>query len=241
MVQSKEFRRYQAIGNVLTAVEFFNAWAVDEIILLDINATVQKRLPHLKVVEEISKKCFVPLTVGGGIRTIEDVRQTLKAGADKVSINSFAIKQPEFIGEVAEVYGRQCVVVSIDVQLLVDGSYEVFRKSGSIATGLRPDRWAFIAEEQGAGEIFLNSIDRDGSKNGYDLQLIKLIVDTVNIPVIACGGVGHWQHFVDGIIHGDASAVSAANILHYTEHSTQKAKAYMIEAGIDMRREASWH
>lgn len=235
LVQSIEFQRYLPIGKPKIAVEFFNAWDVDEIVILDISANSENRGPLFELIEHVSKICFVPLTVGGGIRTISDIRDILKVGADKVSINTEAIRRPVFITESADIFGSQCIVVSIDVKINSEGNYEVFSHCGKEPTGLHPIKWAQRAEEFGAGEIFLNSIDRDGTKKGYDLELIKMVSDAVRIPVIACGGVGKMDDFVEGITKGNASAVSAANIFQYYEHSTILAKAQLKKAGIDIR------
>lgn len=247
LVKSIGFKQYQIIGNPKIAIQFFNAWAVDEIIFLDISQTSDyttllradynfKIFNTLEaIVKESGKICFVPLTVGGGIRTLEQMSGLFKSGADKVSINTAAVRQPAFISAAAKKFGRQAVVVSIDVKINDEGNYEVFVDHGLCPTGLSPAAWAKRAQALGAGEILLNSIDRDGSLNGYDIELIKLVVAAVDIPVIACGGVGKWQDLVDGINIGGVSAVAAANIFHFTEQSTRHAKKYMANAGIDVR------
>jgi len=235
LVQSIEFKRYLPIGKPKIAVEFFNAWDVDEIVILDISASHENRGPLFELIEHVSKICFVPLTVGGGIRSIADIRDILKVGADKVSINTEAVTTPSFITEAAEVFGSQCMVVSIDVKTNQDGCYEVFSHCGKNPAGLHPVEWARKAEEMGAGEIFLNSINRDGTKRGYDLELVKMVSTAVSIPVIACGGAGKMEHFAEGISEGNASAVSAANIFHYYEHSTILAKAQLKKAGVAIR------
>ncbi len=235
LVQSIGFNRYLPIGKPEIAIEFFMNWDVDEIILLDINATKQNRKPNLKMIEFISKNCFLPLTVGGGINTIEDVRNVLKAGADKVSINTAAFSNPELIVESSKAFGRQAIVVSIDVKKNSSGDYEVFLGSGKKSTGFEPVEYAKKMESLGAGEILLNSIDKDGMKSGYDLSILKKVSDSVNIPVIACGGVGKMEHFVEGIQQGHASAVSAANIFQHIEQSTIVAKAILKKYGVDVR------
>ena len=235
VVQSMGFSNYQVVSRPKNAIEFFNNWDIDEIIFLDIDATKEKRGPPLEVISTASKKCFVPLTVGGGIHSLENIRSALKAGADKVCINSEALKNPGFITEASDKFGSQCIVVSIDVKKKEDGGYEVFGDGGKRATGLSPIEFAKKVEELGAGEIFLNSIDRDGSKTGFDVELIKQVVDSVNIPVVACGGVGAMKDFAEGIKEGHASAVAAANIFQYTEHSTILAKAALKKAGVDIR------
>lgn len=246
LVKSTGFKEFQIIGNPKIAIQFFNAWAVDEIIFLDISKTKDyssllrsdynyKTLDNIiEILKESAKICFVPLTVGGGIKTIDQMSELFRSGADKVAINTEAVRRPSFISEAADKFGNQAVVVSIDVGNR-DGKYEVFIDHGSEPTGLDPVSWAKKAESLGAGEIFLTSIGRDGSLQGYDLDLIKIVTEAVRIPVISCGGVGKWQDLVDGIKIGGASAVSAANIFHFTEQSTRHAKNYMREAGIDVR------
>ena len=236
VVQSVQFKHTNVIHwNPATAVDFFNKWAVDEIVLLDVSRNLNKRQKFYDAVEELSKKCFVPLTVGGWIQTIDDVGHILRLGGDKVAINSEAFCNPSFITECAPVFGSQCVVVSIDVKRNQNGSYEVYVDRGKEATGKDPVNWAQSSQKMGAGEIFLNCIDRDGFRQGYDLTLLEKIVKAVSIPVIAMGGVFKWQDLVDGILVGGAEAAAAANIFHYTEHSTKKAKEFMRAAGIDVR------
>ena len=235
IVQSIGFNNYLPIGRPKFPIEFVAKWDVDEIILLDISATAEGRSPDSKLLEMLSRSCFVPLTVGGGIRTLEDARRIIRAGADKVCINTRAIEHPELIEEIADVLGSQCVVVSMDCRLESDGTYQVYANSGRYPTRMTAVEWACKAEKCGAGEIFLNSIDRDGLKQGYDVNLIRSVTENVSIPVIACGGVGNYSHFAPGIIEGGASAVAAANIFHFIEHSTIVAKAHLIRAGVDVR------
>lgn len=235
IVQSIGFSRYLPIGSPRFPIEFVVKWDVDEIVLLDISATSENRTPPTEVLEHLSRYCFVPLTVGGGIRTVDDVRKVIRAGADKAAINSQAVARPELISETADVFGSQCVVVSMDCRKEADGSYQVYTHSGRRPTGLRPEDWAATAERLGAGEIFLNSIDRDGMKTGYDIDLIRRVVDAVGIPVVACGGVGAHGDFAAGVTEGGASAVAAANIFHFIEHSTIVAKAHLLAAGVDVR------
>jgi cyclase len=235
IVQSINFRQYLPIGRVKIAIEFVAKWDVDEIILLDISATRDGKKPDFELVSLISERCFVPLTLGGGIHDISDIKNLIRAGADKIVINSESLSNPDFIRKSSVVFGSQCIVVSVDVKRHSDGRYEVYGDSGSNPTGLDPVEWAVRVQELGAGEIFLNSIDRDGSKLGYDLDLVKMITGAVKIPVIACGGVGKMEHLVEGITVGKASAVAAANIFQYIEHSTIIAKAYLLRAGIDIR------
>lgn len=239
IVQSIGFNRYLPIGQPRFPIEFVAKWDVDEIVLLDMSATPKKRVLDTEVLELLSRSCFVPLTVGGGIKSVDDVRRIIRAGADKVTVNAHAVVRPELISEIADIFGSQCVVVSIDCRLEKDGRYQVYTHSGARSTGLTPEFWAQRVEQLGAGEIFLNSIDRDGSKRGYDIELIQRVTDVVSIPVIACGGVGRHSHFAAGILNGGASAVAAANIFHYIEHSTIVAKAHLLRAGVDVRLDSN--
>jgi len=235
IVQSIGFKRYLPIGRPRFPIEFVVKWDVDEIVLLDISATPENRIPDIGILELLSRSCFVPLTVGGGISSVNDVRSITRAGADKAAINTNAVARPQLISEIAEVFGNQCVVISIDCRREPDGRYQVYTHSGTKPTGMSPEKWAKQVEILGAGEIFLNSIDRDGTKSGYDIELIHRVSESVSIPVIACGGVGNYTDFAPGIIQGGASAVAAANIFHYIEHSTIVAKAHLLRCGIDIR------
>lgn len=246
IVQSKGFKRYQLLGNPTTAVERLSDWASDELIYLDISKDrvydlrrddlkSPNRTSILEIIQDVAEKCFMPLTFGGGIRTVDDVIARVQAGADKVAINTQPLADPGFITEVSREVGSQCVVVSIDAKEVGDGRYEVYANGGKEPTGRDPAEWAAEAEERGAGEIFLNSIDRDGSGRGYDLRLIERVVERVSIPVIACGGVGEWAHLAEALEQTGVSAVSAANIFHYTENSVRNAKRYLVDAGLDVR------
>lgn len=235
VVQSKQFKHTNIVSNAITAVDFFNSWAVDEIIVLDVSRHTDYRENFHKIIEGLSKRCFIPLTVGGWIKNSDEIKQFLKEGADKVSINTEAVLNPELVKESSKMFGSQCIVISIDVKKKENEDYEVIINRGKDCTGLDPVKWAQKVQELGAGEIFLTSIDRDGTKLGYDLDLIKMVSENVSIPVIAFGGVGKWQDLVDGINIGKADAVSAANIFHYTEHSTFNAKEYMLKAGLNVR------
>lgn len=235
IVQSIKFKRYLPIGRAEMAIEFFMNWDVDEIVLLDIHASQKGRKPQLDLIKHFSQHCFLPFTVGGGINSVDDMRNVLKAGADKIVINQAAVKTPGLIEEGAHTFGTQCITVSMDVKINTENQYEVFIHSGSESTGLDPIEWAHQVESLGAGEILLNSIDRDGTRQGYDLDLIQRVQDKVKIPVIACGGVGQMQDFVDGIQKAGAHAVAAANIFQHMEHSTIIAKSFMKKAGIDVR------
>ena len=246
VVRSEEFSFHQVVGNPIHQVERFNAWAVDELIYLDITREgeydmrrddhkIKDKKTLLEIIEEISRTCFMPLTFGGGIRTLEDARLRLAHGADKVTINTAALADPDFITEAAKVFGSQAVIVSIDAKSDGAGGWEVFTRWGRDPTGLTPAEWAREAESRGAGEIFLNSIDRDGIASGYDIPLIRSVAEATRIPVIACGGVGRFEHLAAGVQEGGASAVSAANIFHFTEHSTLRAKQALAKAGVDVR------
>lgn len=235
VVQSVNFKHTNVIGNAITAVDFFNSWAVDEIIILDVSRTTEKRENFHKIIKGLSKRCFVPLTVGGWIKDLEEMKMFLKEGADKICINSEAVNNNSLVEEASKFLGTQCVVVSIDVRKNEKNEYEVFTDRGRNPTKMNPVDWAKKIEKLGGGEILLTSIDQDGTKQGYDLELLKLITKNVSIPVISFGGVGDWQHFVDGINIGNADAISAANIFHYTEHSTFNAKKFLWEAGLNVR------
>lgn len=234
-VQSIGFKTYLPIGDPRVSAEFLSKWGIDEIIVLDVDATRENRKPNHDLITEISKRIFVPLTVGGGIKTLQDMRKAIHSGADKISINKEAIENPEIIKQGSLIFGDQCIVVSIDVKKNQIGKYEIFSDSGQIATGLDPVSFAKRVEKLGAGEILVNSIDRDGSKLGYDLKLVKMISDAVKIPVIACGGVGLPKHFLEGFEKGGASACSAGNFFHFTEHSPIIVKSYLFNKGLDIR------
>ena len=245
LVRSEKFSYHQLLGNPVSQVERINFWSADELIYIDISDESYydlrrddqkvKSLGNIyDIIETVSKTCFIPLTFGGNIKTIEHIKERLKRGADKVVINTAAFENTDFIGQAAKAFGRQCIVAGIDVKINADGEYEVYVSHGKKATGLHPGMWAKEVEKRGAGEIFLNSIDRDGSAEGYDVALIKMISGAVSIPVIACGGVGIFEHFVDGIEAG-ASAVSAGNIFNFTENSVIQAKKTLLRAGVDIR------
>ena len=247
IVRSQLFKVHQVIGNPMSTVERLSDWNVDELILLDISADdyhdlrrddIQQRYQGTSAVDvlrEVAKVCFMPLTFGGRIRTLEDIAERISAGADKVSINSAALADPSFIEQASRRFGAQCIVVSIDALRHPDGRFEVCGGDGKIATGRDPAEWARTVAGLGAGEILLNSIDRDGSARGYDLDLIRQVTQVAGIPVIACGGVGAYEHFAAGIISGGASAVAAANIFHFFELSYPMAKQKAIDMGAPMR------
>jgi imidazole glycerol-phosphate synthase subunit HisF len=235
VVQSIGFRRYRPVGRPAVAMEFLAKWDVDEIVLLDISATAENRGPDLDMLSRVSDRCFVPLTFGGGIRSVDDIRAVIRAGADKICTNAKALADPDFIARAADLFGSQCIVVSIDARSDDHGGYQVFADGGRRPTGLTPTALAATVERQGAGEIFLNSIDRDGSGQGYDVDLIRQVSQAVGIPVIACGGVGRHDDFPAAVLGGGASAAAAANIFHFIEHSAIVAKAHMLRAGVNVR------
>lgn len=248
IVRSELFKYHQIIGDPLTQLSRYNRWSVDELIYLDISdqehydvrredakigTHEQKNL--LDIIRTVSKSCFAPLTFGGKIRTIDDIRNRVACGADKVTLNYQAIANPGFITEASRAFGSQCLVVSIDVLCNPQGQYEVVTQGGKNPTGLDPVRWACEAELRGAGEILLNSVDRDGTAQGYDLALISKVVEATHIPVIACGGAGKFKDFVSVLRQARPAAVAAANLFHFTELSYRNAKKEMLKEGINVR------
>ncbi|MDG6219038.1 MAG: imidazole glycerol phosphate synthase cyclase subunit [Candidatus Thermoplasmatota archaeon] len=245
LVRSEKFRIHQIIGNPILEVKRFNEWNVDELIYLDISQDNssdycrndikdQGLNDPISIIERVSKTCFMPLTWGGQIKNIEDMKKMFYHGADKITINSAAFRNPSLIKKGAQIFGSQSIVVSIDVIRHMDGSTEVMIDGGSTPTGLKPQDWAREVEKMGAGEILLQSIDRDGTGIGYDLALIQDIATSTTIPVIALGGVGAYSHYAEGIIAG-ASAVAAANIWHFKELADLGGKKSMKAAGIEVR------
>ncbi len=217
-------------------LNFVDSWSIDEVVVLDVTRPGQgDKQNFLNVIPTFTENCFVPLGVGGGVRTMEDVRQFLDLGAEKVIVNSGAFEDPSLISKISEVYGSQSVVVAIDARCHDDGSYEVFSHFASQPTGLAPDEWARQAEKRGAGEIIITSVERDGAMEGFDLQLCRSVVDAVTVPVSIIGGGGTWQHFVEGFTIGGASAVCTQNIYHFTDSSIKSAKTYLKNAGVDVR------
>lgn len=246
LVRSEKFHIHQIIGNPVAQVERYNTWDVDELIYIDItpddrydrmrdDMRIENPNNILDILTMIAKKCFMPLTFGGKIRKLEDIQKRLALGADKVTINTKAIEEPSFISAAAKEFGSQAIVVSIDVKQDCDSKYEVFSMLGTKPTGLLVEEWAQEVEQLGAGEIFLNSIDRDGAAKGYDIDLINRVVDKTKIPVIACGGVGKFIDFALGIVEGGASAVAAGNIFHFTEMSYILAKKALKKASVNTR------
>jgi len=222
-------------GDPVEQAKVYNDNGADEICFLDITASHENRSIILEVVKKTTEKCFVPLTVGGGIRTIKDISNLLRAGADKVSVNTAAVINPELIKEGAKQFGSQCMVVAIDAKKVGDNKWEVFTHGGRNSSGYEVLKFAEKMQSLGAGEILLTSMDRDGTKKGYDLDLTKKISDNLNIPVIASGGVGNLEHLYEGFNIGKASAVLAASIFHFGEYSIMEAKQYLDSKGIPVR------
>lgn len=221
-------------GDPVEQAKIYNDQGADELCFLDITATHENRDTILDIVRHTADEVFMPLTVGGGVRTLEDIRKLLEAGADKVAMNSAAVKNPEFVKEAAEKCGSQCIVVAIDAKAR-KGGWEVFTHGGRKETGIDALEWAQRMAEYGAGEILLTSMDRDGTKKGFDLELTQTIADSVSIPVIASGGVGTLEHLVEGIKEGHASAVLAASIFHFGEYTIHEAKEALDKAGVPVR------
>jgi cyclase len=239
VVKGVQFLDIRDAGDPVEVAKRYNEQGADEITFLDITASHEGRDTTIHTVEKIAAEVFIPLTVGGGIRTVEDIRRMLNAGADKVGINTAAIYNPEFVREAAEKFGSQCIVVAIDAKCVsAEGEekrWEIFTHGGRKATGLDAVEWAKKMADYGAGEILLTSMDQDGMKNGFDLGVTRAISEAVSIPVIASGGVGNLQHLVDGVKEGKADAVLAASIFHFGEHTVPEAKAFMAEQGVEVR------
>jgi cyclase len=239
VVKGVNFVDIRDAGDPVEIAMRYNDQGADEICFLDITATHEGRDTTVHTVEQIAEHVFIPLTVGGGIRSVEDIRTMLNAGADKVSINSAAIHNPELVREAAQRFGSQCIVVAIDAKRVddVDGlpRWEIFTHGGRKPTGIDAVTWAVKMADLGAGEILLTSMDRDGTKNGFELGVTRAITDAVEIPVIASGGVGTLDHLVDGVIKGGADAVLAASIFHFGEYTVPQAKVYMAARGIEVR------
>jgi len=235
LVKGVAFDSWRRVGSVLPAIKVYNSRDVDELIVVDIMASNEKNMPDHESVADFAEECFVPLTVGGGITRLEEVLHLLHAGADKVCINTTAYTNPDLINQIAAKFGAQCVVASIDVKLDADGLYKCFSHAGSINTGKDPVTWARELVDRGAGEILLTSVDRDGTMQGYDLTLTQHVTRAVNVPVIASGGAGNYQHMIDVVNQAGASAVAAASIFHFTEQTPAGAKQAMKAAGIAIR------
>ncbi|MFN3933774.1 imidazole glycerol phosphate synthase subunit HisF [Parvibaculum sp.] len=235
VVKGVNFVDLRDAGDPVEAARAYDAAGADELCFLDITASHEERAIIFDVVRRTAEQCFMPLTVGGGVRTIEDVRALLLAGADKVSINTAAVFNPDFVRAAAEKFGNQCIVVAIDAKAVAPGKWEIFTHGGRKETGIDAIEFARKVAALGAGEILLTSMDRDGAKSGYDIALTRAIADAVPVPVIASGGVGNLDHLVEGIRDGHASAVLAASIFHFGDYTIGEAKAYMAAAGLPMR------
>ena len=235
VVKGINFKNLVDAGNPSEQAKIYSDQGADEITFLDITATSEGRDAMLNVIKKTADECFVPLTVGGGIRSVKDIKNFLLAGADKVSINSSAIANPDLISEGAEKFGKQCIVVAIDAKKNTSDTWDVYTHGGRNNTGIDTLNWAGLAESKGAGEILLTSMDKDGTKKGFDLELVKAVSSKVNIPVIASGGVGTLEHLSDGILTGGADAVLAASIFHFGEFSITEVKKHLYSKNIPVR------
>ena len=240
VVKGINFVGLQDAGDPVEVAQRYNEQGADELTFLDITATSDGRDLILPIIEAVASKVFIPLTVGGGVRATQDVRRLLNAGADKVSMNSSAVANPDLVSEASAHYGSQCIVVAIDAKQTAPKRWEVFTHGGRKNTGLDAIEWAREVAKRGAGEILLTSMDRDGTKDGFDLELTAAVSSAVSVPVIASGGVGKLQDLVDGIQKGKADAVLAASIFHYGQHTVQEAKQYMAGHGLAVRTQTSF-
>jgi cyclase len=236
VVKGVKFLELRDAGDPVEIAEIYDRQGADELTFLDITASSDQRDIIIDVVSHTAERAFMPLTVGGGVRTVDDIRRLLNAGADKVSVNTAAVHRPEFVSEAAERFGSQCIVVAIDArQVKGEERWEVYTHGGRNPTGIDAVEWAQRMEEYGAGEILLTSMDRDGTKDGYDIPLTRAVVDSVSIPVIASGGVGNLEHLYDGFVKAGASACLAASIFHYREYTIGEAKEYLKSRGVAVR------
>ncbi len=234
LVKGRRFDSWRTIGNVIQAVKVYNMREVDELVFLDIAATREGRRPDFELVDDFADECFMPLAVGGGIRTLDDVQRLLMVGADKVVVNTAAVESPGLIEDIARGFGSQCVVVSIDARATPAG-YQVCVRSGTRPAPFSPAELARQAQERGAGEILLTSMDQDGTMEGYDIELIRSVAHAVSIPVIASGGAGDFDHLLQAVRRGGASAVAAAAMFHFTEKTPLEAKRYLADRGVPVR------
>ena len=235
VVKGVRFVNLRDAGDPVEAAKKYSEEGADEITFLDITASHEKRKTMIDVVERTASEVFVPLTVGGGLRTVDDVRELLLAGADKVAINTAAVRDPEFVRRASDRFGSQCIVVAIDARRRNSGGWEVFTHGGRNPTGIDAVSWAAMMEDFGAGEILLTSMDKDGTEDGYDLELTRTISETVGIPVIASGGAGQLEHLLEAVEEGRADAVLCASIFHYGKYSINEAKEFLSERGVLVR------
>jgi len=235
VVKGVSFVELRDAGDPVEIAKRYDDQGADELTFLDITASSDDRSIIFHIIEKVAEQVFIPLTVGGGVREVQDVRNLLNAGADKVSINTSAVVNPQLVADASARYGSQCIVVAIDAKQVAPGKWEVFTHGGRKATGLDAVEWARKMQSLGAGEILLTSMDQDGQKRGFDLALTRAVTDALEIPVIASGGVGNLQHLVDGVKLGGADAVLAASIFHFGEYTVQQAKQFMAQQGIEVR------
>lgn len=236
VVKGTNFVNLRDAGDPVELAALYDREGADELVFLDISASAEGRETMVDVVRRTAEQVFIPFTIGGGLRTVEDIRKVLRAGADKVSLNTSAVQTPGLIEEGAHAFGSQCIVVAIDARQTRPGAWEVYIHGGRTPTGKDVLQWAEEVERLGAGEILLTSMNRDGTKNGYDLELTRAVSRAVSLPVIASGGVGTLEHLAEGLTIGEADAVLAASIFHYWEYSIGEAKAYLEERGIPVRK-----
>jgi len=236
VVKGTNFIHLRDAGDPVELASFYDQEGADELVFLDISASSEGRATMVEVVRRTAEQVFIPFTIGGGLRTIEDIRKMLRAGADKVSLNTAAVQNPGLIEEGALAFGSQCIVVAIDARQAGEQRWEVYTHGGRTPTGIDVLEWARKVEELGAGEILLTSMDRDGTKNGYDNDLNRTVSRAVSIPLIASGGVGNLEHMADGLTEGEADAVLAASIFHYREYSIEETKEFLHQRGIQVRR-----
>jgi len=235
VVKGVNFVELVDAGDPVAQAKIYDAQGADELCFLDITASSDNRSILYDVVSNVAEQCFMPLTVGGGVRTLDDIRNLLLAGADKVSINTAAVKHPEFVGHAAEKFGSQCIVVAIDAKQVAPGKFEIFTHGGRNATGIDAVLWSKKMAQLGAGEILLTSMDRDGTKRGVDLELTRAVSEAVRIPVIASGGIGTLEHFVDAVKVGKADAVLAASVFHFGTYTVGQVKEALKQSGIAVR------
>jgi imidazole glycerol-phosphate synthase subunit HisF len=236
VVKGTNFINLRDAGDPVELAALYDKAGADELVFLDISASSEGRATMLDVVRRTAEEVFIPFTVGGGLRTVEDIRRMLQAGADKVSLNTSAVQTPDLIREAAVAFGSQCIVVAVDARARQGGGWEVYIHGGRTATGLDVLEWVNRVQELGAGEILLTSMDKDGTKDGYDLELTRKVSEAVSIPVIASGGVGNLEHIVDGLTKGKADAALAASIFHYGEYTIRETKKYLSERGVVVRQ-----